>query len=115
MSDLFSALFGDGTGLVKEKGRWTFVPAPGLPKLHGEGLLTYLNRLSQNCLIIKGVWSPGLYLKNQCVAYNNQMWVTLEDTSSTPGSHPWVPLFYSLTGLQGEPGRDGFDPIIQAL
>lgn len=114
MSGLFSALFGDGTGLVQVNGHWTFVPAPGLPKLPGEGLLTYLNRLAANCIIMRGVWSAGTYQANQCVAHANQLWVALSETSSEPGVADWTPLFYSLVGLQGAPGRDGYSPIIEA-
>ncbi len=114
MSGLFEALFGDGSGLVQEDGKWTFVPVPGLPKLPNEGLLTYLNRLAANCIIMRGVWQAGTYQPNQCVAHNGQLWITLSTTTATPGTGPWTPLFYSLTGLKGDPGREGYSPIVEA-
>ena len=110
---IFQALFGDGNGIRLVDGKWTFTPATGLPKLPGEGILTYLARLSENCLIIRGAWAPGEYLKNQCVAHDNMMWVAIEATSETPGNPPWVPLFNSLTGLKGDPGRDGFSATLE--
>ena len=118
MSEAFEALFGDGSPLIHDGERWTFTPAVGLPVEAGEGLLTYLNRLAANCLIIKGVWSSQSYLKNQAVAHANQMWVATETTTAyeEPGQAPvWVPLFHSLKGLQGEPGRDGFNTVAEAI
>lgn len=115
LESVFSALFGDGSPLYKEDGRWTFRDVPGLPKLPNEGLLTYLNRLAENCLVIRGVWVAGSYKKNQAVAHENQMWVAVGETTSTPGTDStWVPMFYSLTGLKGDPGRDGFNTIAEA-
>jgi hypothetical protein len=114
MTELFDALFGEGHGLVKVGGKWTFPTHPGLPANFGEGILTYLNRLSQNCLVMKGSWLTGTYFKNQVVAHNNQFWVADSTTSSAPGNAPWQLLLSPLTGLAGRDGVDGVDSIITA-
>ena len=117
IDDIFEALFGDGTGLTKGlDGKWTFTEVAGLPKLPGEGILTYLARIAQDCIFIRGEWEAGEYLKNQAVAYASSMWIATGTTSGEPGvDAAWIPLFYSLTGLDGAPGRDGTDSIVRAL
>lgn len=111
LSSLFSELFGDGTGIVYEDGKWTFESILGIPKNPGEGILDYLLRVSQGAMYPKGVWDAGtFYCKNSVVSYDGGWWIALDantgNTPQTPSAH-WAELLSSLEGLTGLPGQDG--------
>lgn len=113
LEGLFSALFGNGSMLRYENGRWTFNPIPNFPKLANEGILTYVFRLLQsgNILYNRGVWaSNSSYPVGSLVTHNGLYWVAKQANSNsapTPSNPNWEQLLFTLTGLKGDRGRDG--------
>lgn len=115
MSSIFSELFGDGSGLIKDPntGKWTFEEIIGFPKLPNEGVIDYLLRIlsSGQVLFNKGVWSNSPnYCVGSLVAYNSKFYVAIQSNQGVlPGSNPaiWEELLYSLEGLQGPQGESG--------
>lgn len=113
VAGLFSELFGTGENIYKDPttGKWTFEEVIGFPKLQNEGVIDYLLRIlgSGDILFNKGVWQPSIsYCKGSLVAYNDKYWVANEQTTSIPSNPKWTELLYSLEGLQGPSGDDGF-------
>lgn len=117
LDGLFSALFGDGSILKYEGGRWTFDPIPNFPKQTNEGILSYVFRLLQsgNVLYNRGAWSSSAtYPVGSLVAHNGLFWVAKQsNTNSAPatGNQNWDQLLSTLTGLKGDPGRDGVSAV----
>jgi hypothetical protein len=121
LDSLFTALFGDGSMLYQENGKWTFEPIPGFPKLNNEGIFQYVFRLLQsgNVLYNYGVWNAtSTYPVGALVAFNNQYWVSkVQNINSTPsvGNSNWSGLLYTLEGLKGDKGSDGDSAYAVAL
>jgi hypothetical protein len=113
IAGLFTELFGTGENIYKDPvtGKWTFEEVIGFPKQSEEGVIDYILRIlgSGNILFNKGVWQSGTsYCKGSLVAYNGKYWVAQIQTTSIPSNPNWSELLYSLEGLQGPAGDDGF-------
>lgn len=80
-------------------------------------MLDYLIRLASNCIKMRGVWEDGeTYEKGDLVAFSGICWIATQTTTLPPSVDPnsgWELLFNSLTGLQGDPGKDGEQPFAQ--
>jgi hypothetical protein len=113
LEGLFTALFGDGSMLYLENGKWTFDAIPNFPKLPNEGIFEYVFRLLQsgNVLYNYGVWNAtSTYPVGALVAYNNQYWVSkVSNINSAPtiSNANWSGLLYTLEGLKGDSGTNG--------
>lgn len=113
VAGLFEELFGDGNNIYRDTvtGKWTFEEVLGFPKQQNEGVIDYLLRIlgSGEILFNKGVWQSGTdYCKGSLVVYNGKYWVANTQTTSIPSAPNWSELLYSLEGLQGPAGDDGF-------